>query len=155
MIDSDIAVYGIEVSIIRCVEIFIGTSPIGEQKTWAYPNGNKLGRFLVLVYECIVLGSDGKGNRVQERFEVLRFGVQCEDGKTARVVGFADQQTHKIKAWIPTYSVHSASSYEDGAWQFFKNFLIHDAQIIRKRYSQQLVVLKLWDHQDLIGLITC
>ena len=126
MIDSDIAVYGIEVSIMRRVEIFVGASPIGEHKTWAYPNGNKLGRFLVPVYECMVLGRDGKGNRVQERFEVLRFGVQCKDGETARVVGIADQQTHKIKAWIPTYSVHSASSNEDGAWQIFNNFLIHD-----------------------------
>ena len=126
MIDSDIAVYGIEVSIMRRVKIFVGASPIGEHKTWAYPNGNKLGRFLVPVYECIVLGRDGKGNRVQERFEVLRFGVQCEEGKTARVVGLADQQTHKIKAWIPTYSVHSASSNENGAWQVYNNFLIHD-----------------------------
>lgn len=126
MIDSDIAVYGIEVSIMRRVEIFVGASSIGEQKTWAYPSGNKSGRFSVPVYECMVLGSDGKGNRVQERFEVLRFGVQCEEGKTARVVGLADQQTHKIKAWIPTYSVHSASPNEDGAWQVFNNFLIHD-----------------------------
>ena len=126
MIDSDIAVYGIEVSIMRRVKIFVGASPIGEQKTWAYPSGNKSGRFSVPVYECMVLGSDGKGNRVQERFEVLRFGVQCKDGKTASVVGLADQQTHKIKAWIPTYSVHSASSNENGAWQVFGNFLIHD-----------------------------
>lgn len=110
----------------RRFEIFVGASPIGGQKTWAYLNGNKFGRFLVPVYEGIVLGSDGKGNRVQERFEVLRFGVQCEDGNTARVIGLADQQTHKIKAWIPTYSVHSASSNEDGAWQVFNNFLIHD-----------------------------
>ncbi|PIT53108.1 hypothetical protein BHC44_06495 [Snodgrassella alvi] len=125
MIDSDIAVYGIEVSIVKRVEIFVGASPIGEQKTWAYPNGNELGNFLVPVYECIVLGSDGEGNRVQESFEVLRFGVQCKDGKTPRVVSISEQQTHKIKAWIPTYSVHSASN-EDGAWQVYNNFLIHD-----------------------------
>ncbi|MCO6519271.1 hypothetical protein [Snodgrassella sp.] len=126
MIDFDIAVYGIEVSIMRRVEILVGAIPIGEQKTWAYPNGNELGHFLIPVYECIVQGSDGEGNRVQESFEVLRFGVQCKDGKTARVVGIAERQTHKIKAWIPTYSVHSASSNENGAWQVYNNFLIHD-----------------------------
>lgn len=37
MIDSDIAVYGIKVSIMRRVKIFVGASPIGEQKTLAYP----------------------------------------------------------------------------------------------------------------------
>jgi hypothetical protein len=31
-----------------------------------------------------------------------------------------------IKAWIPTYRVHSALSPENGAWQVYDNFLIHD-----------------------------
>jgi hypothetical protein len=44
----------------------------------------------------------------------------------AVVVGLADTQTHIIKSWLPSYSVHSASSREDGAWQVYNNFLIHD-----------------------------
>jgi hypothetical protein len=38
----------------------------------------------------------------------------------------ADYQTHTIKAWLPDYSVHSYPSPEDGAWQVYNNFVIHD-----------------------------
>ena len=63
---------------------------------------------------------------MRERYNVLRFGVQCKDSKTAAVVGLADYQTHIIQAWLPSYRVHSATSTENGAWQVFGNFLIHD-----------------------------
>ncbi|MCP4343125.1 MAG: hypothetical protein GY799_30685 [Desulfobulbaceae bacterium] len=38
----------------------------------------------------------------------------------------ADFQSHVIKSWIPSYEVHSAESRENGAWQVYGNFLIHD-----------------------------
>ncbi len=110
----------------RRVNIFVGARKIGEQKTWAYPQGFELGTFLIPVYECAVSGYDDNGKSIQQNFRVLRFGVQCTDGKTAKVVGLSQQQTHKIKAWIPSYTVHSASSKENGAWQVYNNFLIHD-----------------------------
>lgn len=110
----------------RPVTISVGATPVGEQKTWAYPAGRALGDFLTPVYACVVEGTDYAGKPVRERFDVLRFGVQCKDGRTAAVVGLADQQTHVIKAWLPTYRVHSASSPENGAWQVYDNFLIHD-----------------------------
>ena len=110
----------------RSVKISVGSMPVGEQKTWAYPSGQSLGAFLTPVYQCSVEGQDDAGRMVREQFNVLRFGVHCTDGKTASVVGLADQQTHVIKAWLPHYRVHSASSPENGAWQVYGNFLIHD-----------------------------
>ena len=110
----------------RKVKILIGGTPSGEQQTWAYPKGQSLGRYLVPIYKCFVEGMDNAGNAVKVQFDVLRFGVLCNDGKTASVVGLSDYQTHIIKAWIPTYVVHSASSPENGAWQVYGNFLIHD-----------------------------
>lgn len=110
----------------RNVNILVGRTPVGEQRTWAYPNGRSLGQYLVPVYDCFVKGVDAAGKAVRQRFNVLRFGVQSKDGKTASVVGLADQQTHVIKAWLPGYRVHSARSPENGAWQVYGNFLIHD-----------------------------
>lgn len=110
----------------REVKILIGGTSVGEQKTWAYPKGQALGHFLVPVYSCRVDGVDNAGEAVGEQFDVLRFGVQSRDGKTAGVVGLASPQTHVLKAWLPGYRVHSATSQENGAWQVFDNFLIHD-----------------------------
>jgi len=110
----------------RAVKIVVGGVPTGQQRTWAYPSGFALGQFQVPVYPCFVTGTDAKGQAVRERFDVLRFGVQSKDGKSAAVVGLADFQSHVIKAWLPHYRVHSASSPEDGAWQVYGNFLIHD-----------------------------
>jgi hypothetical protein len=110
----------------RPVKISVGSTPIGEQRTWAYPSGQSLGLFLIPIYLCTVEGQDDARRAVREQFHVLRFGVQSEDGRRASVVGLADQQTHVIKAWLPHYRVHSASSPENGAWQVYGNFLIHD-----------------------------
>lgn len=110
----------------RSIKIRIGGVAIGEQKTWAYPAGQKLGLFRVPVYDCTVAGIDDTGKLRSEKFPVMRFGVQCKDGRSATVVGLAEQQTHTIKSWIPTYMVHSATSTENGAWQVYGNFLIHD-----------------------------
>ena len=111
---------------VRKVKIFIGGAPIGKQVTWAYPKGAELGNYLVPIYNCDVHGRNDSGTKIKESFNVLRFGVHCKDGKTATVVGLAEYQTHVIKAWVPTYRVHSAQSLENGAWQVYSNFLIHD-----------------------------
>lgn len=110
----------------RSVTLTVGGTPIREAKTWAYPHGAALGKFWIPVYKLTVAGTDSTGKPVMQTFPVFRFGVQSEDGKTARVVGLAHHQMHIIKAWIPTYRVHSASSPENGAWQVYDNFLIHD-----------------------------
>lgn len=110
----------------RKVKILVSGTPVGQQHTWAYPHGESLGDYIVPVYCCTVQGVDDHGKAVLTKFNVLRFGVQSQDGKTASVVGLADYQTHTIKAWLPYYRVHSARSQEDGAWQVYGNFLIHD-----------------------------
>jgi hypothetical protein len=110
----------------RAVALTVDGKPVDESKIWAYPNGEPLGDFLTPIYEMTVKGTDSGGNAIMETIRVLRFGVQCEDGKTARVVGLAEKQTHVIKAWVPTYVVHSAKSPENGAWQVYERFLIHD-----------------------------
>ncbi len=58
------------------MKIFVGGVPIGKQRTWAYPNGQALGKYFVPVYQCEVEGTDNWGMKVRERFDVLRFGVQ-------------------------------------------------------------------------------
>lgn len=110
----------------RKVMMGVGGAPQGEVKTWAYPAGQSLGVYVVPVYTLTVSGTAGNGRSVREQFNVLRFGVQSTNGKTASCVGLAEYQSHKIKSWIPTYRVHSASSKENGAWQVYGNFLIHD-----------------------------
>jgi len=110
----------------RAVNIRVGGTPGHEFPTWAYPNGISLGYFSVPSYPCFVTGKDDTGNSISERFDVLRFGVLCNDGRTPKVVGLANYQVHVIKAWIGSYRVHSASSNENGAWQVYDNFLIHD-----------------------------
>lgn len=110
----------------RKIRLTVGGTVIGQAKTWAYPKGDKLGYFSIPTYRMLVAGADDRGRAVQEHFEVLRFGVQCKDGVTAKVVGLSDAQSHGIKAWIPSYRVHSADSLENGGWQVYDNFLIHD-----------------------------
>jgi hypothetical protein len=73
-----------------------------------------------------VSGTDAAGSKLSGTYEVIRFGVQGKAGASPRVVGLAEYQVHKIKAWLPTYTVHSAVSVEVGAWQVYGNFLIHD-----------------------------
>jgi hypothetical protein len=48
---------------------------------------------------------------VTTTYEVLRFGLHCPTTKSKPVtVGLASEQLHVIKAWLPHYSVHSASA---------------------------------------------
>lgn len=44
----------------------------------------------------------------------------------SRSARLADAQVHVVKAWLPHHKVHSAPSIEDGGWQVYGNFLIHD-----------------------------
>jgi hypothetical protein len=110
----------------RPVALTVGGTPVGESKTWPYPKGDHHDYYLIPVYEMTVEGTDNGGKAAKETIKVLRFGVQSEDGKTAKIVGLAEKQTHVIKARDPTYPVHSASSGENGGWQVFDNYLIHD-----------------------------
>jgi hypothetical protein len=110
----------------RKVKLVVGSRPIREYPTWAYPDGESLGLYSMPTYKMTASGTDGAGKSVDLTFEVFRFGVQSKDGRTAHVVGLAAPQTHVIKAWIPSYIVHSAHSTENGAWQVYDNFLIHD-----------------------------
>jgi hypothetical protein len=116
----------------RSVRILIGGKSIGRQRTWAYPEGTGLGEYWIPIYQCTVSGTDSESRTRRGTFSVLRFGVQCKDRKTAKVVGLADYQQHTIKAWLPQYGVHSDRSHRPsdplkiGAWQVKDDFLIHD-----------------------------
>ena len=111
---------------IREIKLTMGNSIVDYGITWSYPNSD--GKTYELpIYRLTVEGADNAGNKATKSFDVYRFGVHRPSEKaTARVVGLSSEQTHKIKAWIPTYRVHSAPSTEDGAWQVYGNFLIHD-----------------------------
>ena len=104
----------------------VGAKPIGEGKTWAYPKGRDLGFFLIPLYEMKVMGHDSRGKPSMTVLPIFRFGVLSKDGRTAHVVGLADNQRHVIKVWKPNYTVHSAPSHEDGAWVVTGHFYIHD-----------------------------
>lgn len=110
----------------RQIMMLAGSKPIGSAVTWAYPDGGAE-YYWIPTYGLAVSGTDSRGVPQGREFEVLRFGVH-QKGKRGRptVVGLADHQIHIIKAWLPDYTVHSASSPEKGAWQVYGNFLIHD-----------------------------
>jgi hypothetical protein len=111
----------------RHVKMIVGNEEVGRARTWAYPAGHAHGVFWIPTYTLTVEGTDAAGRSVERDFEVLRFGLHCPTRTSApAVVGLAKEQTHVIKAWLPHYSVHSAPSLEQGAWQVYGNFLIHD-----------------------------
>jgi len=107
------------------VNILVGSAPMGKAKTWAYPDGNPSDVYRIPTYKVTVSSGSGTGSKTRD-FEAIRFGIQKKGAAKARVVGLADSQTHTIKLWLPDYTVHSAPSNEDGAWQVYDNFLVHD-----------------------------
>jgi len=110
---------------VRTIQLTVGKYAIGRAVTWSYPDDD--GKLYDLpTYDLLMEGTDDTSMPQSWRFEVFRFGVQGRSGHATRVVGLADQQTHQIKAWLPHYTVHSASSTEIGAWQVYDSFLIHD-----------------------------
>ena len=111
---------------LRPVEMVMTGKKLGHAHTWAYPYGRG-NYFIIPTYELTVSGMSSSGRPEKRSFEVFRFGVQQKTpAASARVVGLAEHQRHVIKAWIPTYRVHSADSPENGAWQVLRNWLIHD-----------------------------
>ena len=108
------------------VNIEVGATPVGYARTWAYPDGKPSEHYKISTYRVTVSGKDSSGTSQKNDFEAFRFGVQKEGKIGPRVVGLANAQTHVIKSWIATYSVHSARSKERGAWQVYDSFLIHD-----------------------------
>lgn len=111
---------------IRKITLTVGNKIIGHAQTWSYPeNDGKI--YLIPTYELEVDGTGDDGKARKKSYEVFRFGVSRKTKTSApAVVGLADYQTHKIKAWLPDYTVHSANSPEKGAWQVYASFLIHD-----------------------------
>ena len=107
------------------VDITVGSIPIGYARTWAYPDGDPRQHYRIPTYKVTVSVKTHTGGQSKD-FEAFRFGVQKKGSIGPRVVGLANQQTHSIKSWISTYSVHSARSQERGAWKVYDNFLIHD-----------------------------
>jgi hypothetical protein len=101
------------------VDIKVGAAPIGHARTWAYPNGDPRDHYKIPTYKVTVSARSTGGNVVSRDFEALRFGIQKKGAAGPRVVGLANQQSHVIKSWIPTYTVHSARSTERGAWQVY------------------------------------
>lgn len=111
----------------RHVLLTVGNKEIGRARTWAYPEGYDKGEYWIPTYQLTAQGNDESGSAVEEKFEVLRFGLYAPTRKSApKCVGLANDQTYVIKAWLPHYTVHSAESLEIGAWQVYGNFLIHD-----------------------------
>jgi hypothetical protein len=112
--------------IVNRVDIKVGAAPIGHARTWAYPDGDPREHYKIPTYKVTVSARSTGGRVVSRDFEALRFGIQKDGAIGPRVVGLANQQSHVIKSWIPTYTVHSARSPERGAWKVYGNFLIHD-----------------------------
>jgi hypothetical protein len=111
----------------RHVILTVGTKETGRARTWAYPEGSGHGLFWIPTYNLHAEGTDNSGNKRERDFPVIRFGIYCPTkASKPSVVGLAKDQVHVIKAWLPDYSVHSAPSLEQGAWQVYGNFLIHD-----------------------------
>jgi hypothetical protein len=110
----------------RRITLEVGSTPIGTALTWAYPHGQSHGFFTIPTYELVVSGTDDEHQPVSRSFEVFRFGVKCDRGEEPHVVGFAEEQAHAIKAWIPNFAVHRAAFSETGAWRIHDHFLIHD-----------------------------
>lgn len=122
---------------LRKIKLTVGNQTIGEAITWSYPHSDNK-TYTIPTYSLTVEGRDDAGRSQRKSFEVFRFGVQRpRTNAAARVVGLADQQTHTIKKWFPDYRVHSAPSQEDGAWQVYGDFLIHDGpdDPLRENYA--------------------
>jgi|GEM_PF-4513376 len=109
----------------RKVKILVGGTPHGAYITYAYPKGVHQGYFIVPTYDCFVYGKDNAGRDVSERFDCLRFGVNCYDGKTVKVVSLADYQTYIVKSY-KKYKLHSTNDGENGAWVVNETYYIHN-----------------------------
>lgn len=121
---------------IRPIKLKVWNLEVGTAVTWSYPESD--GKYyLIPTYKMTVDGKDDSGAVVSRDYEVIRFGTNRHAGGPVRMVGLSDFQTHKIKRWVPTYTVHSARSVEKGAWQVYGNFLIHDGpdQPMRESYA--------------------
>lgn len=111
---------------LRKIKLTLTNFAIGKAKTKTYPVDNGI-RYEIPQYLLWVQGTTAEGFPLMVPFFVLRFGLFKKTAASAPVmVGLANPQTYTIYRWLPTYSVHSASSYEIGAWQVKGDYLIHD-----------------------------
>lgn len=114
------------VTAVKSINILVTVTKIGIAHTWTYPHDNGK-TYEIPTYKMVLSGTDNLGRPASRNFEVIRFGVtRNSPSSSPYTVGLADKQTHVIKQWLPTYKVHSAPSIEDGAWQVYGDFLVHD-----------------------------
>lgn len=117
---------------LRSINIRIVNEIVGKAVVWGYPRDDVPQKdigplYEVPTYRMVVTGTDERSKPAKREFEVIRFGVYQQTTKhKPSVVGLAKEQEYVIKKWLPTYSVHSAESEERGAWQVYKDWLIHD-----------------------------
>lgn len=111
---------------IRPITMTVGGKLSDTAITHPYPEDDGF-TYQVPLYGMKVVGTTDDGKRAERAFKVLRFGLHRKSKVgPPQMVGLSAFQTHTIKAWLPTYTVHSFPSVEDGAWQVTGNFLIHD-----------------------------
>ena len=109
------------------VEIFITSQTTGSK--WALspynPTDGVIGapEYMVPTYKMKVSGSSID-------FKVIRFGIKRTNITPPPKTRFCDVGLFKKNTysavWIPTYRVHSGPGSIPGAWQLYKNFLIHE-----------------------------
>ncbi|HGG58148.1 MAG TPA: hypothetical protein ENK31_10165, partial [Nannocystis exedens] len=114
---------------IRPILIKVGLALPETAASFSYPIPDSNGyNYRVPLYRVSVSGTDASGSQKSRDFSGMRFGLHNKTGDTSatRMVGLKDGKLYTIKRWIPDYKTHSHSSPEDGAWQVYGNFLIHD-----------------------------
>jgi hypothetical protein len=71
-----------------------------------------------------------KVSGVSSHFKVIRFGIKRTNLNPPPKTRICDVGLFKnniyTATWIPTYTVHSGPGSVPGAWQIYKNFLIHE-----------------------------
>jgi len=72
--------------------------------------------FKVPLYSLRMEGYTDSGDKAYKYFNVVRFGVQCEDDISPTVVGLKDAQSYYLK-WV---------TYRGGCWQVLGDWLIHE-----------------------------
>lgn len=114
---------------IRSILIKVGLALPETATSFSYPRPDSNGyNYSVPLYRLTVSGTDTSGSPQSKDFKGMRFGLNNKTGddSATRMVGLKDGKLYTIKRWIPDYKTHSHSSPEDGAWQVYGNFLIHD-----------------------------
>lgn len=114
---------------VRNIRIFVGPNPVGWAYTYAYkcPLGPL---YTIPTYPLIMVGQDNQGKTHVEVFEVIRFGVSCNNNeKIPKVVGYNNGEAVETELgyWLPEFGTQPDSRLEQpGAWKIAGNVTIHD-----------------------------